>query len=109
MKNQEKFEIYDAMIDELDQQREVKIKEHEIITGNQNEVYTGVGRRILEQRAYEEKRIKLVELREEARGVSEGVEAYLKREEPLSSKFDLDSGKAKIDTSYSQPLGGKQI
>jgi hypothetical protein len=58
-------------------------------------------------REYQTKRSRYLETINEEEEVSSGVANFLKKDEPVS-KFDVDEGRAKPDTSLN-PLGGKQI
>ncbi len=98
MEKSTKVEFYNSMIEELDQER-AKFKESQpIATGTQIEVYRQVGKNMLLEIEYLKDRAKLVRLRDDAIGVSPGVQAYLNPKK-IESKIDLDNGTAKIDNS----------
>ena len=103
-----KQEIYKAMIEDLDAKFIAGQTNQQAATGNQNQVFGEVGKRMSERRTYEIERDRLVKLMHEAEGPSPAVAAFIGPQDPPASKFDLDNGTDKIDTSL-QPLGGKQI
>jgi hypothetical protein len=107
MKDEQKFNTYSDMIADLDREHSETLAAQDKPTGDRAEIYTEVSRRIIKQNEYELKRQKLVELRDDAMGVSPAVEAFLNPKK-IESKFDVDSGKTKIDDSLN-PLGGKKL
>lgn len=103
-------DIYNKMINDLDNEFQSARENQAAISGNQRDVFQRVGENMLDERKYQEQRDNLVRLRDDIVGVSPAIEAFLdKTKKPLEfSKFDVDSGKAKIDTSMN-PLGGKEV
>lgn len=100
-------DIYNKMINDLDNEFQSAMESQEKIAGNQKEVFQRVGENMLAEKKYQEQRSNIVKLRDDIIGVSPAVEAFLHKKEPVS-KFDVDAGKAKIDTSMN-PLGGKEL
>ena len=105
--SKEKADVYRELLAKLDADHQEEIKAREMATGNQSEVFSEVGRRAVADREYQTKRKRYLEAINEEEEVSSGVENFLKKEEPVS-KFDVDSGRAKLDDSLN-PLGGKKI
>lgn len=105
--NADKVKLYQSMIDKLDQEHEAKLNAQPIQKGNRREVYDQVSKRMLDQKAYQDERAKLVSLLNDAIGVSPAVKQFL-NPEPTLSKFDVDEGREKEDDSLT-PLGGKVI
>lgn len=103
-------DIYNKMINDLDNEFQSARENQAAISGNQRDVFQRVGENILAERRYQEQRDNLVKLRDDIVGVSPVVEAFLdKTKNPLEvSKFDVDAGKVKVDTSMN-PLGGKEV
>lgn len=99
--------VYNKMIEDLENEYFTAKQNQEQITGSQNEVYQKVGQNILAENKFYEKKRELERLRDEAIGVSSGVEAFLNNK-PETSKFDVDAGKVKIDDSLNR-LGGKAL
>jgi hypothetical protein len=62
---------------------------------------------MVEQKAYQAERAKLVSLLNDAIGVSPSVEQFLNQEE-TPSKFHVDAGIVELDDSLT-PLGGKEL
>ena len=108
MANETKIELIKASIEQLDSERKAALEAQERATGNQHEVFTAVASRAVAEGEYLRKRKTLVGMLDDAIGVSPAVEAFLNPGKPIETKFDLDSGKTKIDTSL-QPLGGKAV
>ncbi|WP_286860512.1 hypothetical protein [Proteiniphilum sp. UBA5510] len=103
----EKALMYQSMIDELDRENEARLNGQPIQNGTRREVYEQVSKRMLDQKAYQDERAKLVSLREDAIGISPAVAKFL-NPEVTPTKFDVDAGTVEIDTSLS-PLGGRVI
>lgn len=103
-------DIYDKMISDLDNEFQSARESQEKLVGSQSEVFQRVGENMLAARKYQQQRDNLVKLRDDIVGVSPVVEAFLdKTKNPLEvSKFDVDAGKVKVDTSMN-PLGGKEV
>lgn len=99
--------VYNKMIEDLENEYFTAKQNQEQITGSQNEVYQKVGQNILAENKFYEKKRELERLRDEAIGVSSGVEAFL-NSKPEASKFDVDAGEVKIDDSLNR-LGGKAL
>lgn len=104
------IEYYNKQIEDLDNEFQTFKESQTEIGGNQSQIFQRVGENMLAERKYQEQRDNLVRLRDDIVGVSPAIEAFLdKTKKPLEfSKFDVDSGKAKIDTSMN-PLGGKEV
>ncbi len=100
----DKVELLKAKIQELDEQHKAALEAQETATGNQREVFTAVASRAVAEVEYLRKRKTLVGMLDDAIGVSPAVEAFINPGKPIETKFDLDSGKAKIDRSL-QPEG----
>lgn len=105
--NQEKTNEYEKMIADLDREHAEALAAQTEPTGNKNEVYHEVSRRMAFQNGYEKKREKLDQLRVNSMEVSSSVKNFL---EPnyTPSKLDVDEGREKLDNSLF-PLGGKSI
>jgi len=105
-----KTEFLDHLIAELDQNHKDAISNQETATGNKLEVYTQVSRNMSIQRNYENDRTKLVKMRNESVPISKGVQDFLAPKK-VESKFDVENGTAKIDTSLETQgkMIGKQI
>lgn len=93
-----KVNTYNQMIAELDNEHAAKSANEAELTGNNAAIYDELAKRMLTQRDYEDKRRKLVELRDDAIGVSPAVEQYLNPQKVVS-KFEVDKGTFKPDTS----------
>lgn len=100
-----KTEIYESMILELDQKHSESLANQEPVTGTHLEVHNAVAQRMVDQNNYQIERQKLVELKNDSRPLSKGVQDFLNPQRVVS-KFDVDLGAVKIDNSL-QPLGGK--
>lgn len=81
----------DAQIQSLDKE----FTQQEIKPGTESEVLAQVGQRQIAQRIYDDRRRRLVKLRDEATGPSQAVLDFLKGDKKIESKFDLDAEKAK--------------
>lgn len=103
----EKTKMYDAMIQDLDRQHEEEKSSQLAAAGNRREVYNQVGKNMLFEKEYLDKRKKLVELKNDSIEVSPGVEAWLNPKK-VETKFDLDNGSATLDDSLN-PLSGKSL
>lgn len=103
-----KADSYRELLAKLDDDHLAELEAREMATGNQAEVYAEVGRRAVADREYQTKRSRYLEaINAEEEEISSGVADFLKKDEPVS-KFDVDSGKSKLDDSMN-PLSGKQI
>ena len=105
--SKEKAQIYREMLSKLESEYQADVESREMATGTQAEVYAEVGRRAVADREYQTKRSRYLEAINEEEEVSSGVTDFLKKDEPVS-KFDVDSGKSKLDDGMN-PLSGKQI
>jgi hypothetical protein len=107
MTKEEWVDYYDQLIENLDSEEVQRHRETVVAIGNQREVYQQVGESMRAELSYQNKRHELVRLREQYKEVSPNVQAFLTKK-PIETKFDVDSGKAKLDTSLN-PLGGKEV
>jgi hypothetical protein len=103
-----KADSYRELLAKLEADYQKEVESREMATGNQNEVYAAVGKRALADRDYQEKRQRYLQAINDEDELSPAVAEFIKPKEAPASKFDVDSGKAKPDTSMN-PLGGKQI
>lgn len=103
------IDVYNKMINDLDNEFQSARENQEKLVGNQRDVFQGVGENMLAARKYQQQRDNLVKLRDDIIGVSPAVAAFLdKTKKPPVSKFDVDAGTVKVDTSMN-PLGGKEV
>lgn len=105
--SKEKAEIYRELLAKLDADYQKEVESREMATGDQAAVFSEVGRRTVADREYQTKRQQYLQVINDEDEVSSGVANFIKKDEPVS-KFDVDSGKAKLDNSLN-PLSGKQI
>ncbi len=103
---QEKVAMYDATIEQLDKEHAEMLANQPTPTGNRKAVSDEVGQRMVAEKAYQDKRQALIQLRNEAMPVSPGVASFLS-DKKIPSKFDVDAGTDFLDTSME--LEGKPI
>lgn len=103
----EKVEMYNLMIEQLDNEYAETLKAQEISAGNQNEVFGQVAKNMVAEQTYQRERHRLVNLKNEATPLSSGVEKFINPGK-VESKFEVDAGTSKVDNSLN-PLGGKKL
>jgi hypothetical protein len=105
-----KTELYESMIEDLDNNHNELMKSQEMATGTKFEIRSIIAQRMVEQSKYEKDRRALVQLRNDSMPLSKGMQEWLAPKK-IESKFDVENGTAKIDTSLETQgkMVGKQI
>lgn len=103
---EDKVALYDATIEQLDKEHAEMLANQPMPTGNRKTVSDEVAQRMVAEKAYQDKKQRLIELRNEAMEVSPGVASFL-NETKVPSKFDVDEGTEKLDDS--NEIQGKSI
>lgn len=103
-------EMYKKQIADLETEYYTAKENQAAIRGSQADVYQRVGQNLMAEKEFQDKKMFLENAIADIVGVSDGVTAFLDtNKKPLEhSKFDVDAGRAKIDTSMN-PLGGKEL
>lgn len=97
-------ENFNKMIEELDNEYN-ELCNQEVGNETKDEIFQRIGKKAIMEQQYHQRRSELVKFRDDTLGISAGVASFLEKK-PTESKFDIDNGTIKKETS---PFDGKAI
>ena len=103
-------EQYKKQIADLEKEYYTAKENQQPIRGNQASIYQQVGQNLMADKEFHDKKMFLENAIADIVGVSDSVTTFLDNsKKPLEhSKFDVDAGSVKVDTSLN-PFGGKEL